>query len=376
MSDSSDEEAVPVAPRARKRRKLAPLVEDPVVSTSGATASTSLTALSGDYLQKTSAIDAVPTIKTKAASLDVTTAIEKEKPKKDYSFLISSSSEEENDLPPRKDANRSPSPPPAGGVAPPPPPQDDDDEDYCCYQPRGKRNKRKPKRKSAPARKTPKISTTRKAQQGIKAVQQLRSLHSRMQDETWSESLKASFRMMHEGMSDALKEDEIVIKVRSPSGVQRFTQLKRESLSKAFAKMAEIENCELECIVMTLDDREVKITDSPESLNLTVVDILECVVLRDAGSSSQEATEEETESGDGSIRIKIQSVNSRSGKPVVVKIMPGAPMSEMMDLAAKELGEDKSKLTFRFDGEIVNPESTAIDYDMEDDDCVDVVSKN
>lgn len=370
MSDSSsDEEAVPVAPRSRKRRKLVPLVDGSVGSTSSSTASTSLTALSNDYLQKTSAIDAVPQIKTKKVSLDVISKIEKEKPKKDYSFLISSSSDDENvDLTAREESTRSPSPPPPGRVAPTPPPVDD-----CCRVGR-KRNKRKSKRMSAGP---PKMSTTRKAQQGIKAVQQLRTLHSQMQNETWSESLRASFRMMHDGMSEALKDDEVVVKVRSPSGVQRFTQLKREPLSKAFAKMAEIENCELESIVMTFNDREVKRTDSPTSLNLTVADILECVVLRDAGSSSQEATEEDTESSDGSIKIKIQSVNSRSGKPIVVKIMPGAPMSEMMDMAGKELGvEDKTKLTFRFDGEVVDPESTALDYDMEDDDCVDVVCRS
>ena len=56
--------------------------------------------------------------------------------------------------------------------------------------------------------------------------------------------------------------------------------------------------------------------------------------------------------------------------------MPGAPLSEMMDLAAKELGEDRTKLTFKFDGEVVNPDSTALDLDMEDDDCVDVVSRS
>lgn len=141
--------------------------------------------------------------------------------------------------------------------------------------------------------------------------------------------------------------------------------------------MAELENCGVESIVMTLNDREVVKTDTPERLNLTVADIMECVILRDAGSSSQEATEEENGSSDGSIKIKIQSVNSRSGKEISIKVMPGAPMSEMMDTAAKELGvDDKSKLTFRFDGEVVDPESTALDYDMEDDDCIDVIEKS
>ena len=198
MSDSSDEDVAPVAPRPRKRRKLVPLADDSVGSSS-CTASTSLTNLSGAYLTKTSEIDAVPTITTKKASLDVSSCAEK--PKKDYSFLISSSSDEENeDHGAKETGNRSPSPPPpppANRAAPPTP------DDECCWA-GGRRRKRRTKRKSAPARPQMK-GTTRKAKQGIKAVEQLRSLQSRLQDETWSENLRASFRMMHEGMTEALK---------------------------------------------------------------------------------------------------------------------------------------------------------------------------
>ena len=216
----------------------------------------------------------------------------------------------------------------------------------------------------------------------MKAVQQLRSLHAQMQYQTHRQDVMTNIHtMMHESLSETPKEDEIVLKIRSPSGVQRLKQGKRESLDKTFVKMAEIENCEASRIVMTFDDREVKRTDSPASLNLTIADILECLVLRDAagaGASSQEGTEEEEGGGetDGTIRLKIQSLDSKTGKFIMVKVKPDAPLSEMMATAAEEMAvEDRSKLIFRFDGDVVQPGSTALDYEMEDDDCVDVVMR-
>ena len=214
----------------------------------------------------------------------------------------------------------------------------------------------------------------------MKAVQQLRSLHAQMQYQTQNDDMIIALGNIRESLSESVKENEIELKIRSPSGVKRITQPKNQTLAGVFAKMAEIENCEEQCVVMTYEDREVKRTDSPASLGLTIADILECVVLRESGvggssQSTNDGEDGEEAAGDGTIKLKIQSLDSKTGKLLVVKVKPDAPLAEMMEMAAKEMGADKTKLTFRFDGEVVNPESTATDYDMEDDDCVDVVAK-
>lgn len=381
MSDSSSDEAAPVVPRSRKRRKLVPHAEDAVISSSSsctASSTASLTTLSTDFLLKTNAIDAGPAIKKKKSAVDaIPTVEEEEKRRRDIQNLISSSSDEENVEISFRAATTTKSP------SPPPPPPDLNVsapiEEPCRGGRGGRGGRKKSKRKSAAAGG---VKTTAKANKGLKAVQQLRSLHAQMQYQTRAQDVMTNLQaMMHENLSEAPKEDEIVLKIRSPAGVQRLKQGKRESLDKTFVKMAEIENCEASRIVMTFEDREVKRTDSPASLNLTIADILECLVLRDAGggASSQDGTEEEEGGGgetDGTIRLKIQSLDSKTGKFIVVKVKPDAPLSEMMATAAEEMAvEDRSKLIFRFDGDVIEPGSTALHHDMEDDDCVDVVMR-
>ena len=386
MSDSSSDEAAPVVPRSRKRRKLVPQAEGALISSSSssctASSTASLTTLSTDFLLKTNAIDAGPAIKKKKSAIDAIPTVEaEEKRRRDIQNLISSSSDEENVENSFRAATTTKSP------SPPPPPDLNVSapiEEACRGGGGGRRGRggrKKSKRKSAVA--TGGLKTTAKANKGLKAVQQLRSLHAQMQYQTHTQDVMTNLQaMMHDENLAPTKEDEIVLKIRSPAGVQRLKQGKRESLVKTFAKMAEIENCDASRIVMTFEDREVKRTDSPASLNLTIADILECLVLRDAegggGASSQDGTEEEEGGGetDGTIRLKIQSLDSKTGKFIVVKVKPDAPLSEMMATAAEEMAvEDRSKLIFRFDGDVIDPGSTAEDLDMEDDDCVDVVMR-
>jgi hypothetical protein len=51
------------------------------------------------------------------------------------------------------------------------------------------------------------------------------------------------------------------------------------------------------------------------------------------------------------------------------------PFRELFEKYAELTGKQMNKLTFYFDGEVLSPETTPVDVDMDDDDTIDVAEK-
>ena len=73
----------------------------------------------------------------------------------------------------------------------------------------------------------------------------------------------------------------------------------------------------------------------------------------------------------GDIELKLQTKDRRN-QPVMVKISSSDTMETVIEKYLKETGLERSKVTFFFDGELLNEGDTAQDLDLEGGESIDV----
>jgi len=74
---------------------------------------------------------------------------------------------------------------------------------------------------------------------------------------------------------------------------------------------------------------------------------------------------------EGTIQVKLQTKDRRA-QPVLLDIMPTDIMETVMDKFSSQVGLDRDKLKFFFDGEVLDGSSTAEDLELEGGECIDV----
>lgn len=70
------------------------------------------------------------------------------------------------------------------------------------------------------------------------------------------------------------------------------------------------------------------------------------------------------------IELKVQS--QARGSQVMISIRPEEPMSVLIQKYADATAIDPSKLTFKFDGDLLDPDDTPASLDLEGGECIDV----
>jgi len=172
------------------------------------------------------------------------------------------------------------------------------------------------------------------------------------------------------------------------SGVLRRVRMAPgDTFAAVYDQMASAEGVVAEDVRLTLRDSTtiVRPGDTFGDHNLTICDIVECVVVRKGAAASTSTTPGEEEAGqapptipDGEknpheISLNIQSPSSKTGQFTAVRISRRAAMKALMEEFAANQSLSVEKLKFFFDGERIDANSTPEELDMEDDDCIDVV---
>ncbi|XP_013773278.1 NFATC2-interacting protein-like [Limulus polyphemus] len=160
---------------------------------------------------------------------------------------------------------------------------------------------------------------------------------------------------------------EIQVKIRWRGSIHRISMKRGQKFGTVMSQLSDIVGACIEEIVLYFDEKTVQTEDTPDSLGLTVADILDCFIIK----TKKMETERIAESSQANkITIKVQSQNTRQKLNFTVNKF--SPLSSLMEDYAKQTNNLKKKLTFKFDGEIISHTDTPADLDMDDGDCLDV----
>lgn len=154
---------------------------------------------------------------------------------------------------------------------------------------------------------------------------------------------------------------EILVKIRIRGRLHKFPIAESDTFGDMFEKLARKEKVEKARLLITLGDKRIFPSDTPLGVQLTIADILECVIAR--RRLAPHVTD----------IIEIQMQGQFERRKVPYTMGKDEPLREIMQEYASKNSTDLKHLTFLFDGENLDPESTPKSLDLDNGDCIDVV---
>lgn len=151
--------------------------------------------------------------------------------------------------------------------------------------------------------------------------------------------------------------------------VRKFTLRKFQKFSKIFEHFMKEENVSSDKIILTLKGRKVKSTDSPESLNLKVYDIIDGGVLSAVSNNFNSSIQENEVDDDNMVAVKFQDNNK---KIVKLKLRKTDKMKIVMIKYAEQIEVPVDKIKFLFDGDVLDPAETPTTLGIDNEEIIDV----
>ncbi|XP_073403363.1 NFATC2-interacting protein-like isoform X2 [Dendrobates tinctorius] len=153
---------------------------------------------------------------------------------------------------------------------------------------------------------------------------------------------------------------EIIIKVRRRGKIFRINIRPTDTLEKLVESVASRLEVASSQILLLRGDEELDIKETPQSLNLTVADIIDCVVhssSRDPGSDGQ----------CDEICLKVQGKDKQSHLSVTIGMTE--PFQTLMDQYKAAMGLSNN-VCFMFEGQKLNGRNTAQELGLESEDII------
>ncbi|XP_018427565.1 PREDICTED: NFATC2-interacting protein [Nanorana parkeri] len=163
-------------------------------------------------------------------------------------------------------------------------------------------------------------------------------------------------------MMEASTVPELIVKVRRRGKIFRINIRMTDPLQRLVDLVASHLDADPSQIMLLRGDEELNTKETAKSLNLTVADIIDCMVLSSSGG--QEADDEHTEE---KICLKIQGRDKQS--QLTVTVGKNEPLKSLMDQYKSAMGLTK-KVCFMFEGRKLNGRSTADQLGLESDDLI------
>ncbi|KAK0086781.1 hypothetical protein PV326_005443 [Microctonus aethiopoides] len=157
----------------------------------------------------------------------------------------------------------------------------------------------------------------------------------------------------------------IDVKVRWRSReIERIKLGMNEKFAKIFQYFATLKNVPENQILLTRRDIPISHFDTPASVNLQIIDILEGGIV----DTSYAANTEDTEP---MCKIKVQS-SSSTRNYLSYDLCKTQTFEELFEYCAKEKNVLRSKIKLSFDGEVVSASDTPDTLDLDDEACFDL----
>lgn len=153
---------------------------------------------------------------------------------------------------------------------------------------------------------------------------------------------------------------EVTIKVRRRGKIFRINVRPTDTLQTLVECVASRLEVTPSQILLLRADEELDIKETPQSLNLTVADIIDCVV----HTTSRERGSDQSE---GKICLKVQGKDKQSHLSVTIGM--NEPLQSLMDQYRAAMGLS-SKICFMFEGQKLKGRNTAEELGLESEDII------
>ncbi|XP_076284547.1 DNA repair protein Rad60 isoform X2 [Lasioglossum baleicum] len=161
-------------------------------------------------------------------------------------------------------------------------------------------------------------------------------------------------------------EDEnydVTIKIHWRSkDMHRLNICRNENFRKIFDYFANLEKVPIDDILITNKGTIIRKTDTPASINLSVIDILEGGVVKKDNTKEEKLDE-------NVCSIKVQTTNKKS-LTIVVKL--DDTFENLWKKCSEEFNVEESKIKLYFDGELIAVTDTPDSLDIDDEACFDL----
>ncbi|XP_071869595.1 DNA repair protein Rad60 isoform X2 [Bombus fervidus] len=167
--------------------------------------------------------------------------------------------------------------------------------------------------------------------------------------------------------SSETEDYEINIKILWRSkNIHRLNICKNENFRQIFEYFANLEQVSTDEILITKKDVTIKQTDTPASINLSVIDILEGGIVKRDGTDTMPRKDTNNENV---CTIKIQTTGKKN---LTVSVKRDDDFKILLEKCAQKFDVEQSKIKLYFDGELISATDTPDSLDIEDEACFDL----
>ncbi|CAK9807909.1 Uncharacterized protein CG4449 [Anthophora plagiata] len=161
---------------------------------------------------------------------------------------------------------------------------------------------------------------------------------------------------------------EINIKVMWRSkDIHRLNMRRNENFRRIFEYFANLEQVSIDEILITKTDKIIKKNDTPVTINLSVIDILEGGVI-----TKDNAMLQKNAGGKNDENVCVIKVQTTSKKSLSIPVKRDENFQYLLEKCARELNVEESKIKLYFDGELIVITDTPDSLDIEDEGCFDL----
>ncbi|XP_051167023.1 uncharacterized protein CG4449 [Leptopilina boulardi] len=140
-----------------------------------------------------------------------------------------------------------------------------------------------------------------------------------------------------------------------------------EPFQNAFQHFEKLENVPIERILLLRKDKPIRPEDTPASLGISVLDIIDGGVI-DVEFANEQGKGNNEENED-TCKIKIQMSQKES---IMVNLQKNQPFKCIIHQCATQLNVPASKIKFYFDGDLIDLSDTPESLDFENEACIDL----
>ncbi|KYN00167.1 hypothetical protein ALC62_09046 [Cyphomyrmex costatus] len=162
---------------------------------------------------------------------------------------------------------------------------------------------------------------------------------------------------------------EIDVKIYWRSNrIDRLNMRRHDNFKGIFEHYANLEGVSVNEVLIMKKDKIVHHTDTPASLEISIIDILDGGIVNPGMNTLSKDKEENND--EDICTIKVQTANKKQS--LIIPLKKDEPFKMLFANCSEQLGVKENNLKLYFDGEQINPSDTPESLDLETEACIDL----